>query len=64
MIEPLARHLQEGMLGHISEIADADLPHEPRGCAAQAWSVAELPRAVVEECYEVESRLKAALAHA
>jgi predicted glycogen debranching enzyme len=30
--------------GHLPEIADADPPHSPRGCPAQAWSVAELLR--------------------
>jgi glycogen debranching enzyme len=30
--------------GHLPEIADADPPHAPRGCPAQAWSVAELLR--------------------
>jgi predicted glycogen debranching enzyme len=37
-------HLTEAMVGQISEIFDADPPHLPRGCAAQAWSVAELLR--------------------
>ena len=31
-------------LGQISEIFDAEEPHNPRGCIAQAWSVAELLR--------------------
>jgi glycogen debranching enzyme len=31
-------------LDHISEIADGDLPHTPRGCPFQAWSVAEALR--------------------
>lgn len=42
-------HLKVAGLGQISEIADGDLPHTPRGCIAQAWSVAELLRAAVEE---------------
>ncbi len=37
-------HLTESMIGQISEIFDADPPHTARGCAAQAWSVAELLR--------------------
>jgi predicted glycogen debranching enzyme len=46
MLEPLARHLtQDACLGSISEIFDGDPPHSPRGCPAQAWSVAELIRA-------------------
>ena len=47
-------HMQTGGLGHISEIADADTPHTPRGCIAQAWSVAELLRAAVEDVYEIQ----------
>ncbi len=43
-IEPLIRHLDEAGLGHVSEIADGDAPHTPRGCPFQAWSVAELLR--------------------
>jgi len=44
-IEPLLRHLTEdGCLGSISEIFDGDEPHNPKGCFAQAWSVAELIR--------------------
>jgi predicted glycogen debranching enzyme len=41
-------HLTEAGLGHVSEIFDGDFPHHPRGCFAQAWSVAEVLRAVVE----------------
>ncbi len=37
-------HLMNAMVGQISEIFDADEPHAPRGCPAQAWSVAELLR--------------------
>jgi len=45
-IEPLLHHLTEsGCLGSISEIFDGDPPHHPKGCIAQAWSVAELIRA-------------------
>ena len=38
------KHLSEAGLGQISEIFDADAPHAPRGCPAQAWSVAEVLR--------------------
>jgi predicted glycogen debranching enzyme len=37
-------HLLQAGLGQISEIFDAEWPHTPRGCPAQAWSVAELLR--------------------
>ncbi len=43
-LTPLWRHLDDAGLGHISEIADADAPHTPRGCPFQAWSVAETLR--------------------
>ncbi len=49
-LAPLLRHLDEAGLGHISEIADGDPPHTPRGCPFQAWSVGEalrLDRAVL-----------------
>jgi glycogen debranching enzyme len=47
--ERFADHLNDAGLGHVSEIFDAEPPHEPRGCIAQAWSVAELLRAMVED---------------
>lgn len=37
-------HLTEAGLGQVSEIFDGDEPHSPRGCPAQAWSVAEVLR--------------------
>jgi len=37
-------HLNEAGCGQVSEIFDADAPHNPRGCVAQAWSVAEVLR--------------------
>ena len=44
-------HLSEACLGQVSEIFDGDAPFTPRGCVAQAWSVAELLRAAVEQVY-------------
>jgi predicted glycogen debranching enzyme len=41
-------HLTEAGVGQVSEIFDGDPPHRPRGCFAQAWSVAEILRATVE----------------
>ncbi|MFM9966622.1 MAG: amylo-alpha-1,6-glucosidase [Planctomycetaceae bacterium] len=43
-IEPLLAHRHLAGLGHVSEIADADWPHTPRGCPFQAWSVGEALR--------------------
>jgi len=41
-------HLDEAGIGSISEIFDAEPPHTPRGCIAQAWGVAEILRVAVE----------------
>ena len=45
LLAGLAAHLGEACLGTISEIFDGNAPHAPRGCFAQAWSVAETLRA-------------------
>jgi predicted glycogen debranching enzyme len=45
LLQPLIAHLDEAGTGSISEIFDGDPPHRPRGCIAQAWSVAEVYRA-------------------
>ncbi len=47
-LKPFMDHLQHACLGSISEIFDGDEPLTPRGCCAQAWSVAEVLRAYVE----------------
>jgi predicted glycogen debranching enzyme len=47
-LAPLEQHLRDGCIGQISEIFDADPPHAPQGCFAQAWSVAEVLRAWLE----------------
>ena len=52
-----ARHFLDGFhaelgaaaIGTISEVFDAEAPFTPRGCVAQAWSVAEVLRAL-EKC--------------
>ena len=48
-LAPLHDHLADAGLGHISEIFDGDAPHRPCGCIAQAWSVAEVLRAYIED---------------
>lgn len=45
LLEPFADHLRDAGMGTVSEIFDGDVPHTPRGCPAQAWSVAEVLRA-------------------
>jgi predicted glycogen debranching enzyme len=47
-LQPLLAHLDQAGLGHVSEIADADPPHTPRGCPFQAWSLGELVRLELE----------------
>lgn len=44
-------HLGEACIGTISEVFDAEEPFTPRGCAAQAWSVAEVLRCLHRLAY-------------
>jgi glycogen debranching enzyme len=44
-VEGLIAHLDDAGIGTMSEIFDAEKPFTPRGCIAQAWSVAEVLRA-------------------
>lgn len=46
IMEDFKYHLTEGCIGSVSEIFDADAPHHPRGCVAQAWGVAEILRVI------------------
>jgi glycogen debranching enzyme len=43
------RYVLEEGLGQIPEVFDGDAPQRAGGCIAQAWSVAELLRASVED---------------
>jgi predicted glycogen debranching enzyme len=45
LLEPLGQHLADYGVGSIAEIFDGEPPFAPRGCVAQAWSVAETLRA-------------------
>lgn len=42
LLRPIGDHLSDAGLGQVSEIFDGDPPHLPRGCPAQAWSVATI----------------------
>ncbi len=53
-LAPLEQHLSEAGLGQVAEVFDADPPHRPAGCFAQAWSVAEVLRALVEDVLQVK----------
>jgi predicted glycogen debranching enzyme len=43
-LEPMAHHVVDFGVGSIAEVFDGDPPFTPRGCIAQAWSVAETLR--------------------
>ena len=43
-LERFVPHLEQAGIGSISEVFDAETPFTPRGCIAQAWSVAEVLR--------------------
>jgi predicted glycogen debranching enzyme len=58
-LAPLKDHLADGGLGHISEIFDGDTPQRPCGCIAQAWSVAEVLRAYIEDVQGVRPQRQA-----
>src|SRR3954451_17300743 len=47
-VEGFHKQLDEGAIGTISEIFDAEPPYHQRGCIAQAWSVAEALRCYVK----------------
>ena len=44
LLDGLIAHLDDAGAGSISEVFDAEAPYAPRGCIAQAWSVAEVLR--------------------
>jgi predicted glycogen debranching enzyme len=44
-LEPLGNQVRANGLGTLGEVFDGDAPFTPRGCIAQAWTVAELLRA-------------------
>jgi glycogen debranching enzyme len=54
LLKPFEDHLRDAGLGSISEILEGDSPHLPRGCIAQAWSVAEVLRVWRELEQEIE----------
>jgi len=62
VINDFAYHLNEACIGSVSEIFDAEPPHHPRGCIAQAWGVAEVLRVIKDNSlYSIkaeESKLK------
>jgi len=58
-IKPLlTTELLRGGLGTINEINDGDAPYTPRGCIAQAWSVAEPLRAYIEDILQIRPKFE------
>lgn len=45
-LKAIEKHFYNTGIGSLSEVFDGDAPHEPGGCPAQAWSVAEVLRIV------------------
>jgi predicted glycogen debranching enzyme len=60
-LTPLLQHLDEAGLGHVSEIADGDSPHTPRGCPFQAWSVGEVLRLMSDVLVEEKAPIEKAV---
>lgn len=52
-LEPFRNHLRDRGIGQVSEIFDGNEPLVSRGCFAQAWGVAEVLRAYVEDVLEI-----------
>lgn len=48
LLDGFRQHMGEACVGSISEVFDAESPYTPRGCIAQAWSVAEVLRCLVK----------------
>ena len=59
-IEGFIPHLDDGCVGSISEVFDAEEPFTQRGCIAQAWSVAEVLRVRVKLAQQPAGRLEPA----
>ncbi len=56
------QQVSAGGLGTVNEIYDGDPPHTPRGCVAQAWSVAEPLRAYVEGALKAKPKFSGLIA--
>jgi predicted glycogen debranching enzyme len=57
ILKPLAGHLTGPGVGQVAEIFDAEPPHTPRGCTAQAWSVAEFLRVLQPKRGDLRSNI-------
>jgi len=58
ILKPIIQHFNnDNGIANISEIFDGDFPYNPRGCIAQAWSIAELIRCIYEDIYSLKPLL-------
>ena len=64
LLEGFEKHLSEACVGSISEIFDAEEPYTPRGCVAQAWSVAEVLRCLDKTATSQDDTVGSGLAQA
>jgi len=48
LLDGFRHHMSEACVGSVSEVFDAEAPYTPRGCIAQAWSVAEVLRCLIK----------------
>jgi glycogen debranching enzyme len=54
-LQEFEAHLSDACIGSISEVFDAEAPFTPRGCVAQAWSVAEVLRCWVKTAPQADA---------
>jgi len=62
-IKPMINIYGDGWDGSIHEIFDGDAPYAPQGCISQAWSVAEILRAWVEDVENITPKYESLLLH-
>jgi len=55
MLNGLKEQMSRGCVGQLSEIYDGSEPQRPRGCFAQAWSVAEVLRMLCDDVYRIKA---------
>jgi glycogen debranching enzyme len=54
LLVPLTSYLNDAGVGQIPEVFDGDPPYRPGGCIAQAWSVAEILRAISDDVLQLK----------
>jgi predicted glycogen debranching enzyme len=62
-IQPMVHVYGDAWDGSIHEIFDGDPPFTPDGCITQAWSVAEILRAWVEDIQNIAPKYESVLLH-